>query len=227
MRTMRNCCAIFLMGSKARCGAGRKKRARRVDIARLLQRRFQPGKRYTEPEVNRILEQAHPDYASLRRYMVDYGFMERLDDGSSYWVEPVKDDESQEKGKKSMNREKRKELVAAYMETERPMGVYCITNRRNGKMWIESSPDLDAIAKRHQFELNMGMFRSKAMQHDYNEVGKAEFQFEVLERLKQRKDGYQDVRHELAVLEAKWMEQLQPYGERGYHDAPNPAKNRD
>ncbi|SDI45509.1 hypothetical protein SAMN05421868_106204 [Paenibacillus naphthalenovorans] len=169
-----------------------------MDIARLLQRRFQPGKRYTEPEVNRILEQVHPDYASLRRYMVDYGFMERLDDGSSYWVEPVKDDESQEKGKKSMNREKRKELVAAYMETERPMGVYRITNRRNGKMWIGSSPDLDAIAKRHQFELNMGMFRSKAMQHDYNEVGEAEFQFEVLERLKQRKDGYQDVRHELA-----------------------------
>lgn len=202
------------------------KESQRVDVARLLQGRFQPGKRYTEPEVNHILEQAHPDYASLRRYMVEYGFMDRQDDGSSYWVEPVEDDEPQEKGKKSMDKEKRKELVTAYMETDRPMGVYRITNHKNGKMWIGSSPNLDAIAKRHQFELKMGMFRSKAMQMDYNEVGEAEFHFEVLERLKQRKDGYQDIRHELAGLEAKWIEQLQPYGERGYHEAPKPTKDQ-
>jgi hypothetical protein len=33
--------------------------------------------------VNEILTQFHPDYASLRRYMVDYGMMQRQ--GGIYW----------------------------------------------------------------------------------------------------------------------------------------------
>jgi hypothetical protein len=40
---------------------------------------FEPGRRYPEPEVNRLLARYHPDYAMLRRYLVDDGFLDRAD----------------------------------------------------------------------------------------------------------------------------------------------------
>ena len=44
---------------------------------------FEPGLRYTEREVNSILQVFHPDYAALRRYMVDDAFLTRAD--GVYW----------------------------------------------------------------------------------------------------------------------------------------------
>ena len=44
---------------------------------------FEPGKTYAEAEVNDVLQGYHDDYAALRRYLVDEGFMTR--DGGVYW----------------------------------------------------------------------------------------------------------------------------------------------
>jgi hypothetical protein len=44
---------------------------------------FEAGVRYPEREVNAMLRAFHPDYASLRRYLVDEGFLSR--DGGVYW----------------------------------------------------------------------------------------------------------------------------------------------
>jgi len=41
---------------------------------------FEPGRRYPEPEVNELLGRYHPDYAMLRRYLVDDGFLARADE---------------------------------------------------------------------------------------------------------------------------------------------------
>jgi hypothetical protein len=40
---------------------------------------------YTEKEVNTILRRFHVDTAALRRYLVDYGFMDRESNGTRYW----------------------------------------------------------------------------------------------------------------------------------------------
>jgi hypothetical protein len=55
---------------------------RRLVLERLAME-FEPGLRYGEREVNLTLEAFHPDYASLRRYLVDEGFMAR--EGGVYW----------------------------------------------------------------------------------------------------------------------------------------------
>jgi hypothetical protein len=39
--------------------------------------RFDADRHYTEAEVNELLTSIHDDYASLRRYLVDEGFLER------------------------------------------------------------------------------------------------------------------------------------------------------
>ena len=44
---------------------------------------FEPGRTYAETEVNEVLERYHDDYAALRRYLVDEGFMTR--EGGVYW----------------------------------------------------------------------------------------------------------------------------------------------
>jgi hypothetical protein len=41
---------------------------------------FEPGRRYPEPEVNELLGRYHPDYAMLRRYLIDDGFLDRADE---------------------------------------------------------------------------------------------------------------------------------------------------
>lgn len=43
-------------------------------------------KTYTEKEINNVLKEFHSDYATLRRYLVDFSFIGRHRDGSLYWI---------------------------------------------------------------------------------------------------------------------------------------------
>jgi hypothetical protein len=53
-----------------------------VVLDRLAQE-FEPGQTYPEAQVNEVLGRFHPDYAALRRYLVENGFMTRED--NVYW----------------------------------------------------------------------------------------------------------------------------------------------
>jgi hypothetical protein len=46
---------------------------------------FSPGAKYPEREVNEIIAPIHADTAAIRRYMIDYGILER-DSSSVYWL---------------------------------------------------------------------------------------------------------------------------------------------
>ena len=50
---------------------------RRAALRHIAERTFEPQRTYREPEVNVALAAWHPDVASLRRYLVDEGFMHR------------------------------------------------------------------------------------------------------------------------------------------------------
>ena len=52
-------------------------RKKRVIVLRRLLERFAPDRSYPESEVNELLREAHDDVATLRRELVDYGFMVR------------------------------------------------------------------------------------------------------------------------------------------------------
>lgn len=62
------------------------KEKKRVVILRHLAKGLEPGRTYTEKQVNAYLERYYQDYVLLRRNLVDYGFLDRLPDGSAYWV---------------------------------------------------------------------------------------------------------------------------------------------
>lgn len=52
-------------------------------LGALVSADFEPGVTYPEATVDEILSRRHPDYASLRRYLVDEGLLERAD--GRYW----------------------------------------------------------------------------------------------------------------------------------------------
>ncbi len=56
--------------------------------AALLARRFEPGRDYSEPEVNVLLMDGHTfaDWALLRRVLCDWRVLDRERDGSRYWL---------------------------------------------------------------------------------------------------------------------------------------------
>jgi hypothetical protein len=58
-------------------------RAKRMVILDRLAQDFEPGTRYSEQMVNEVLGRWHADTASLRRYLVDEGFLDRA--GGQYW----------------------------------------------------------------------------------------------------------------------------------------------
>ena len=58
-------------------------RKKRLAVLRYLAEQFKPGERYPESDVNWILGRFHPDFAALRRYLVDEELLSRRD--SVYW----------------------------------------------------------------------------------------------------------------------------------------------
>ena len=59
------------------------KRAKLLVVLDHLAQQFEPGRTYPEKEVNEVLTRFHPDYAALRRYLVENQFLTRQD--AVYW----------------------------------------------------------------------------------------------------------------------------------------------
>jgi hypothetical protein len=59
------------------------KQSRRRQLLAEVAQVFEPGVRYPEGQVNITLGALYPDYAALRRYLVDEDFLDRA--GGEYW----------------------------------------------------------------------------------------------------------------------------------------------
>jgi DNA-binding CsgD family transcriptional regulator len=63
------------------------KEKKKLVILRVIAGRFEPGRRYAEREVDRVLRDIYDeDHVTLRRYLIEYGFLERTRDCGEYWV---------------------------------------------------------------------------------------------------------------------------------------------
>ena len=111
----------------------------------------------------------------------------------------------------------KKAIIREYKDTLRPMGVYQIKNKLNGKVLIGSSKNLTAILNRFKAELKLGSCRNKALQDEWKQFGSDAFEFKELEVLKPTDDPTYDPSEDLQVLEELWTEKLKPYGDKGYN----------
>lgn len=112
----------------------------------------------------------------------------------------------------------KKALRKQYKETLQPMGVFKIRNKINGKILVINSNNIPGRINRETFQLDMGSHPNTDLQKDYREFGKDNFVFEIIDQLKPKEDPAYNYSDDLEVLEAMWLDKLQPYGDKGYNE---------
>lgn len=115
-----------------------------------------------------------------------------------------------------MDMDRKKLLKEQYKEIKIEAGVYQIRNTHNQKVYVDSTRNLKTLNGK-EFMLKTGVSFIDKMQKDLTEFGGEAFVIEILEVLEKKEDPYFDEKDALKKLKAKWLEELQPYGERGYN----------
>lgn len=209
--------SFFRHGQLEKLPAQHKKR---LIVLEQFAMRFEPGHRYSEPEVTGIIKPFFDDYCTIRRLLVDEGMIQR--DGSTYWRENTGSDQHVKPvlplGSPPVKKtSERSEIKRQYKQSRPDMGVYQIRNRMNGRLFIDSSKNLEGSEKSRLFQLRQGkIVFSPELQKDLHEFGADNFEFSVLEVLpKPVSDA--NVARQLLTLKLQWQEKLQPFGERGYN----------
>lgn len=192
----------FPDGVQGRLSAFSMQEKYKIVVLREIIKRFDRDRTYSEKQVNEILKNVYEyDYATIRRYLIEYGFMDRKDDGSEYWVKG--NNSSENKGPK---------------EAEKVIsGVYQIRNIRNGKIFVTGGRNISKL-NGVKFELNFGSYRNKLLQQEWKEYGEDAFAFEMLETFEEEGDP-KEVSRKIKNLEKEWIAKLQPFGDRGYNKA--------
>lgn len=114
--------------------------------------------------------------------------------------------------------DRKKELKQQYKETAVEAGIYQIKNNKNNKILVGSTKNFKTLNGIKFMLDNGGYTTNKVLQEEWKLFGKEVFTFSILEKLKKKNDDpYFNEKEALAQLEEKWLEEIQPYGERGYH----------
>lgn len=121
---------------------------------------------------------------------------------------------------------KKKELKRAYLSDHTPMGVYQIRNNANEKVFIAAAMNLPGAINSSRFQLNAGSHPNKRLQSDWSKFGSDNFSFDILDELGATEGPTHDYRADLAFLEEFWLDQAQPYEDRGYNEKRKGAAER-
>ena len=117
-----------------------------------------------------------------------------------------------------IDKKRRKELLKQYKQIKTYIGIIQIKNNVNGKIFIDTCSNLKNRWFTLKWNLDMGRHPNSKLQKDWNELGQDAFAYEVLE--KKEADKVDDIRWELKKMKKKWLEKLQPYGDKGYNRPP-------
>ena len=116
-----------------------------------------------------------------------------------------------------MDVKSRKDIKREYKERRKSAGVFQVRNKANGKVLLGSSLNLEGPLNAHKFMLTIGRHRNDMLQKEWNEFGADQFAFEILEVVKVKDDPDFNLSDELELLEQIWLENVHPFGERGYN----------
>lgn len=76
----------FKQGTDGRLDTFPSKEKRKLIVLQNIVNRFDFNKKYSEKEINETLKTIYSDFATIRRYLIEYGFMERSKDCTEYWI---------------------------------------------------------------------------------------------------------------------------------------------
>ncbi|MGL4818426.1 MAG: DUF2087 domain-containing protein [Bacilli bacterium] len=61
------------------------KEKRKIVILQYICDQFEREKQYSEKELNEVIKAIYDDFVTVRRALIEYGFIDRTKDGSAYW----------------------------------------------------------------------------------------------------------------------------------------------
>jgi len=62
------------------------KEKRKLILLAMIADHFDDNRRYTEKEINELIRPIYADHVTIRRYLIEYGYLDRTPSGSAYWV---------------------------------------------------------------------------------------------------------------------------------------------
>lgn len=77
--------AVFSSTNPLKLKVFSSKEKKKIVILKKIASQFEPDRKYSEKEVNAIIKDIYDDYATVRRYLIEYGFMARTNDCTEYW----------------------------------------------------------------------------------------------------------------------------------------------
>jgi hypothetical protein len=120
----------------------------------------------------------------------------------------------------------KKQAKLDYKLSNRPMGIYQIRNTQNDKVWVNHSLNLPGSFNGDRTKLNGGFHPARNLLADWKLFGEDSFVFEILEEVFPRTDPNYDYKADLIFLEDLWIEQLQPFADKGYNEPKKSTEER-
>ena len=122
--------------------------------------------------------------------------------------------------------DRRKELKQQYKLAKPEMGIFIIRCLKNKRCHLQATPDLRGVMNGAKARLNSNSHPYRALQQDYNLLGKEQFTMEILETLPYDKDETKtDYSEELALLQMIWEDRLLQDGYMFYGKRAEPEKD--
>ncbi|MEI6092580.1 MAG: GIY-YIG nuclease family protein [bacterium] len=112
--------------------------------------------------------------------------------------------------------DKKSELKRAYKENPPLAGIFTVTNKINGKIFIGKGLNVQGRLNSLEFQLKTGTSLNKDLQNDWKKYGAENFIFEIVDYLEQNNKG-NNINDDLNELEAVWLSKINPYDEKGYN----------
>lgn len=63
------------------------KEKKKIVVLQKIVEQFDKNRKYSEKELNNIIKEVYHDFATIRRYFIEYGFMKRTIDCKEYWID--------------------------------------------------------------------------------------------------------------------------------------------
>jgi hypothetical protein len=101
----------------------------------------------------------------------------------------------------------RKAAIKEFKEKKVPQGIFAVRCTTTGRVWVESSNNLNAAKNALYFFLRHGNHYNKSFQAECNTHGEAAFQYEILETLNEDEHPL-GVRDLLKARKNHWAQQL-------------------
>jgi hypothetical protein len=111
----------------------------------------------------------------------------------------------------------KKEIRKEYKNQKHPAGLYAVKNKPDNKMFIGTSVNLPAKIRGITFELEMGSHAYHNLANDYRRLGKENFEIFVLDQIEVKDETERELKAELEILEAMWVDKLKNEGVSFYN----------